>query len=129
MEKLFEALTIQEEETRVVAMQTLVEIGRQEYESVQYYFEKICQVTAYIAKNDDEKVGAQAIEFWTSLAEEELRRVKIRGYVVGYIKQCHTDLLLLLIDCIQKVNVEAEDEDDAEWGVALSAGCCLSSVA
>lgn len=28
MSKLFEAMTIQDEETRVVAMQTLVEIGR-----------------------------------------------------------------------------------------------------
>jgi hypothetical protein len=85
MTKLFEALTIQDEETRVVAMQTLVEIGRQEYEAIQYYFAKICEVTANAAKSDDEKVGAQGIEFWTSLAEEEQRRKKVGGHVVGYI--------------------------------------------
>ena len=85
MSRLFDAMTIQEEETRVVAMQTLVEIGRQEYEAVQYYFPQICEITAKHAKNDDEKVGAQAIEFWTSLAEEEQRRRKIGGHVVGYI--------------------------------------------
>ena len=52
---------------------------------MQYYFQKICEVTSNAAKHDDEKVGAQGIEFWTSLAEEELRRRKIGGYVVGYI--------------------------------------------
>lgn len=39
-------------------MQSLVEIGRQEYEVVEYYFEKICLVTANAARNDTEKVGA-----------------------------------------------------------------------
>jgi len=58
-------------------MQILVEIGRQEYESVEFYFTKICEVTANAAKKDEEKVGAQGIEFWTSLAEEEIRRQKV----------------------------------------------------
>lgn len=39
-------------------MQTLVELGRQEYDSVEFYFQKICEVTANAAKNDEEKVGA-----------------------------------------------------------------------
>jgi hypothetical protein len=43
-------------------------------------------VTANAAKDDDEKVGAQGIEFWTSLAEEELRRRNIGGYVKNYIQ-------------------------------------------
>jgi len=37
-------------------------------------------------------------------------------------------LLLLLIECIQRVNIEDEDEEDDELGVALSAGCCLAAV-
>ena len=39
MGKLFAAFQSLNEEVRVVAMQTLVEIARQEYESVQYYFD------------------------------------------------------------------------------------------
>jgi hypothetical protein len=58
MDRLFDAFKCSNEDIRVVAMQTLVEIGRQEYESVQYFFEKVCEVTAYCAKNDDENVGA-----------------------------------------------------------------------
>ena len=39
-------------------MQTLVEIGRQEYEVIEYYFGQICEVTARAARQDEEKVGA-----------------------------------------------------------------------
>ena len=58
MARLFEGLQIPDEETRIIAMQTLVEIGRQEYESVEFYFAEICEVTAKAAKSDVEKVGA-----------------------------------------------------------------------
>ena len=58
MERLFDAFKNPEQEIRVIAMQTLVDVGRQEYESVEFYFTKICEVTASSAKNDDEKVGA-----------------------------------------------------------------------
>jgi len=62
------------------------------------------------------------------LAEEELRRKKVGGLVKGYINQCHTDLIALLIDGIQRVNFEDEDDDSDEWGVASSSGCCLGYV-
>ena len=38
MNKVFEALRCQDTEIRENAMQCLVEIGAQEYDSVQYYF-------------------------------------------------------------------------------------------
>jgi hypothetical protein len=34
----------------------------------------------------------------------------------------------LLIESIQRVNIEDEDDEDDELGVALSAGCCLAAV-
>jgi len=39
-------------------MQTLVEIGRQEYEVIEYNFHKICEVTALAARSDVERVAA-----------------------------------------------------------------------
>jgi len=110
-------------------MQTLNELARQEYESIQFYFGKICEVTAHAAKNDEKEVGAQGIEFWTSLAEEELRRKNKRGSVNDYIMQCHAQLIELLVECTTKLSIEEEDDDSDEWGVALSAGCCLDKVA
>ena len=74
MQKIFEGLQTVDTETRENAMQCLVELGRQEYEYIKFYFATIADVTAKAARTDDYKVGAQGIEFWTSLAEEEIYR-------------------------------------------------------
>lgn len=81
-------------------MQTLVEVGRQEYEYVENYFTQISTATAKAARSDSEKVGAQGIEFWTSLAEEEYERKRKNGFVKDYIAKCGTELVNLLIECI-----------------------------
>ncbi|CDW87040.1 importin subunit beta-1-like [Stylonychia lemnae] len=128
MARIFELLTLENEEIRVIAMQTLVEVGRQEYEFIKFYFQKICEVTALAAKSDLERLGAQGIEFWTSLAEEEAQRIKKNAFVNNYIQQCCQQLAHLLIECIQKVNIQDDEEDIDEFGVALSAGCCLGAI-
>lgn len=58
MQCLFSALTIPDTEIRESSMQTLVEIARQEYESIEFYFQKIAEVTAKAATSDEQKVGA-----------------------------------------------------------------------
>jgi len=45
-------------------------------------------------------LGAQGIEFWTSLAEEEHARMKKNAYVHGYIGLCSSQLIQLLLECI-----------------------------
>jgi hypothetical protein len=42
------------------------------------YFEKVCQVTGAASKSANNKIGAAAFEFWTSLSEEEIER-KTKG--------------------------------------------------
>jgi importin subunit beta-1 len=78
----------------------LVEIGKQEYEHIQNYFQHICEVTGKLAKSENETVGSQAIEFWTTLAEEELRRIDAKEEYKGYIEHSAGELLSLLLDCI-----------------------------
>jgi hypothetical protein len=63
------------------------------------------------------------------LAEEEYSRINKNAHVYGYIKQCSTQLVGLLIQCIQKVNIEDEEDEDDEFGIALSSGCCLRAIA
>lgn len=57
-------------------MLCLVELVRLEYENLGFYFVKIADITAASTQSEDPKVGAQGIEFWTSLAEEEIYRLK-----------------------------------------------------
>lgn len=125
MNKIFEALENKDVEIRENAMQCLVEVGRQEYNYVQHYFQKIAEVTSKSALHDESRVGAQGIEFWTTLAEEELNRERKGSSVLNYIKTCKDDLLQLLLNCIKNVTLDDDDDDDEEWGVNMSAGCCL----
>ena len=74
MQKIFEAIEIADVDVREHAMQSLVELARQEYEYLEMYFQSIAACTAKAATSDDQKVGAQGIEFWISLTDEELRR-------------------------------------------------------
>lgn len=39
------------------------------------YLTRLYEITSNAALNDEDKIGAQAIEFWTSLAEEEYSRL------------------------------------------------------
>ncbi len=107
----------------------MVEIARQEYDSVEFFYPQVCSITSEAARGEDEKVGAQGIEFWTSIAEEEHSRKKKGGLVKGYIAQSSSSLISLLLECIQRLNIEDEDEEDDQFGVYLSAGCCLVEVA
>lgn len=55
-----------------------------------------------MAQTDDMRVGAQAVEFWTSLADEEIRRMERNGHLNNYIVQYKQFLLDLVLNGIQK---------------------------
>lgn len=128
MAKIFDALSNKEVEIRENAMQCLVEVGRQEYNYITHYFQKIAELTSKAALHDEGKVGAQGIEFWTTLAEEELARERKGANVMNYIKNCKDDLISLLLQGIKNVSIEDNDDDDEEWGVNMSSGCCLQKI-
>ena len=73
MKCLFLASRIDDLNVREIAMKTLVEFVKQEYDFIEDYFNDLTQLT-FGATNDDEKVSAQAIELWSSLADEEFER-------------------------------------------------------
>ena len=85
MTRIFEAFKNNDEDIRIYAMQILVEIARQEYESIEFFFAQLCNIAADGARGEDEKLGVQGIEFWTSIAEEEIARTKKGSLVKGYI--------------------------------------------
>jgi hypothetical protein len=49
MSKIFTALESKDEDVRVTAMMTLVEVGRLEYDYVDFYKDKIFEITANAA--------------------------------------------------------------------------------
>lgn len=88
-------------------------------------------MTEAATKSASPKVGAQAFEFWTTLAEEETER-RLKGTSQNYIESCKDQLIQLVLQGLLVFNYEEVDEgefDDEEWGHALSATCCLQKFA
>ena len=75
-----------------------------------------------------DKVGAQAVEFWSSICEEERTRSEEGRPNKTYINMYFEALVDMLLESITRLNFE-EDEDDEEWGVSASSGCCLRLLA
>lgn len=52
-------------------MQIFVDLSKQFYQYIAFYFNEIFALTQKFAQSDEQKVSAQAIEIWTTIAEEE----------------------------------------------------------
>ena len=124
MERLFNSCTHQNEEIVENALHCIREITTQEYTSVKHYFNKICEVTSMLSKHSSPKVGAQAYEYWTTLIEDETERTLKGVECMGYIRSCSDNLIQLILEGLCIINFDEED-DDEDWGHALSAACCL----
>ena len=49
------------------------------------FLQQISEVTERAATQDEQKVGCQGIEFWTTLADVELNRIEKGGTSLNYI--------------------------------------------
>ena len=94
MEKILAACGAADEDIQENALHCLREIAVQEYECVGQYFSHICTATGTASKSDNNKIGAAAFEFWTSLAEEEISR-REKGTSNNYIKNDQATLELI----------------------------------
>jgi len=110
------------------ALQCLREISTLEYESIQWYFDRIWQATSQLAEHPAPRVGAQAYEFWTTLTEDETERKLKNVTTMNYIASSKDSLIPLILRGLLVINFE-EDEDGEDWGHAISAGCCLQKLA
>lgn len=129
MAKIFdEALMSENVSIRETAMQCLVEIGRQEYNMLGSYIERICQITRHAARADSSEVGSQGIEFWTTIAEVEIARLEKNGQILNFIATYKDFLIQLLLEGISDVKIDDEDDAQEDWGVNLASGCCLVKI-
>ncbi|KAG4094253.1 karyopherin Kap95 [Neocallimastix lanati (nom. inval.)] len=87
-------------------------------------------------KSDDEKVALQAVEFWSTVCDEEIAlAVELEEAQISNIKPpiCHyfakaavNDLVPTLLWLLTKKGMD--DEDD-EWNISMAAATCLSLLA
>jgi len=123
---------------QVGAFECLVRIMGLYYDKMSLYMEQaLFGLTVVGMKHADERVALQAVEFWSTVCEEEVDLAIEAQEAAEYGESPETEskhfakialpeiipVLLLLL------TKQEEDADDDEWNVSMAAGTCLSLLA
>ncbi|KAJ4951417.1 hypothetical protein NE237_028249 [Protea cynaroides] len=122
---------------RQAAFECLVSISSTYYEKLAPYIQDIFNITAKAVKEDEEPVALQAIEFWSSICDEEIDIIEEYGGEFSadsdipcfyFVKQALPALVPLLLETLLKQE-EDQDQDEGAWNLAMAGGTCLGLVA
>ncbi|KAG7612857.1 Importin-beta N-terminal domain [Arabidopsis suecica] len=137
MRVVCEATLSPEVKIRQAAFECLVSIASTYYEKLAHYMQDIFNITAKAVREDDESVALQAIEFWSSICDEEIDILEeYGGEFAGdsdvpcfyFTKQALPGLVPLLLETLLKQE-EDQDLDEGAWNIAMAGGTCLGLVA
>mmetsp|Transcript_29029 Transcript_29029/g.84350 ORF Transcript_29029/g.84350 Transcript_29029/m.84350 type:complete len:870 (-) Transcript_29029:536-3145(-) len=140
MQTICEATQSKDTQTRTAAYECIVQIAFQYYNKLQDYMQTIFKLTFDTIRTDDEAVALQAIEFWSTLCEEEQELLDEaadaaeRGVPVDpdrvcvkYVAAALEHLAPLLTETMSK-HLDEIDVEEEEWTLAMSAATCLQLV-
>ncbi|KAF7830738.1 Importin subunit beta-1 [Senna tora] len=122
---------------RQAAFECLVSIASMYYEKLAPYIQDIFNITAKAVRGDEEPVALQAVEFWSTICDEETDILEdYGGDTTGdsdvpcfyFIKQALPALIPLLLETLLKQE-EDQDLDEGAWNIAMAGGTCLGLVA
>ncbi|XP_019195393.1 PREDICTED: importin subunit beta-1 [Ipomoea nil] len=137
MRVVCEATLSPEVKIRQAAFECLVSISSTYYEKLAPYIQDIFNITAKAVREDEEPVALQAIEFWSSICDEEIDILEeYGGDFTGdsdvpcfyFIKQALPALVPMLLETLLKQE-EDQDQDEGAWNLAMAGGTCLGLVA
>lgn len=136
MQVVCEATQADDNELQAAAFGCLARIMQLYYQYMSVYMEKaLYGLTLSGMQSPDEKVACMAIEFWSTVCEEELEIAsqrhenQARGLAdnselisFNFSIVATSDVLPTLLTLLTKQNEDPEDDD---WSVAMAAGSCL----
>jgi importin subunit beta-1 len=137
MRVVCEATQSSDVKIRQAAFECLVAISSTYYEKLAQYMQDIFNITSKAVKEDEEPVALQAIEFWSSICDEEIDILDdYRSEYTGdsdipcfyFIKQALPALVPMLLETLLKQE-EDQDQDEGAWNIAMAGGTCLGLVA
>ena len=124
---------------RAAAYECIVQIACQYYDKLQDYMVTLFELTTAAIDGDEEKVALQAIEFWSTLCEEEIDLIDEAHHCsmngipnarqcMNYAKGALERLGPLLTNTLTKQDEECTS-DDGIWNLRMAAATCLGLVA
>lgn len=123
---------------QIAAFECLVRIMSLYYEFMELYMERaLFGLTILGMKNPEESVALQAIEFWSTVCEEEIEigietqeafQYGEEPAIVSrnFAKMALSDILPVLLELLTQ---QEEDADEDEWTKSMAAASCLELLA
>lgn len=138
MQTVCEATQNAADKVQIKAFECLVEAMHLYYDQMKYYMEQALYVlTTNGMRSGSENVVLQAIEFWSTVCEEEAdindenfaaRNADLPPERVNY-DFAKTALPQILPDLLELLKQQDEDAGDDDWNPAMASGTCLSLLA
>ncbi|KAF8396965.1 hypothetical protein HHK36_018602 [Tetracentron sinense] len=135
MKVICETAMSKEAEIRQAAFECLVSISSTYYEVLEPYMQTLFELTANAVKGGEEAVALQAIEFWSSICDEEIE-LQEYGTAEGgdsaphshFIEKALSSLVPMLLETLLKQE-DDQDQDEGVWNLSMAGGTCLGLVA
>jgi len=137
MQVCCEASVSPDVKVRVAAYECLVKIVSLYYDKMAPYMQTLFNLTVDAIKIAPEPVAQQAVEFWSTVCDEEIElnqeaeeaeemQEQVDRTSQNYIKQA---LPLLVPLILQTLTRQEEGQDEDTWNVSMAAGTCLDLIA
>ncbi|KAJ4970934.1 hypothetical protein NE237_004033 [Protea cynaroides] len=134
MKVLCETTMSKEAEIRQAAFECLVSISSTYYDVLEPYMQTLFELTSNAVNRDEEAIALQAIEFWSSICDEE---IELQEYETSenddapqnfnFIDKALSSLVPMLLETLLKQE-EDQDQDDGVWNLSMAGGTCLGLV-
>ncbi|KAM3400340.1 hypothetical protein ACQJBY_005304 [Aegilops geniculata] len=136
MKVICETAVSNEVEIRQAAFECLVAIASIYYMHLEPYMQTVFNLTSNAVKGDEESVALQAIEFWSTICDEEIQlQEEYEGYDNAdssanfrFIEKALPSLVPMLLETLLKQE-EDQEQDDNVWNISMSSGTCLGLIA
>lgn len=121
---------------RIIAFESLARIGALYYDKLPQYIEVLFTLTlTAIQQENDEQVSMMAIEFWSTLCEEEIEMIEEEENVhtssqrrcARYVHAAAAHIVPVLLQSTLVKQDENADED--AWNISAAGAICLGLVA
>ncbi|KAJ3338334.1 karyopherin beta [Gonapodya sp. JEL0774] len=138
MQVVCEATVSDNQDVQVSAYECLVRIMQLYYDYMGFYMEKaLFGLTVMGMKHQNEKVALQAVEFWSTVCEEEIEiqsdaeEAELSGDEPSRVSKDFAgvavkELVPVLLHLLTK---KEEEDDEDEWNLPMASATCLSLLA
>lgn len=131
MQVVCEATQADDNELKAAAFGALARIMALYYSHMSVYMEKaLYGLTVAGMQSDDERVACMAVEFWSTVCENEIdismEKIEYPESEVQLYNFAMFAIDTILPTLFQLLKKQNDDPDDDTWNVAMAAGACLT---